>query len=415
MAALPIPGSESQRGQSTGSPIAEAAIAQDLADYVDDERSTASSDEDGSEATTVRLGTTPRSLAGSYRRPSFFTAGSRCTVVPQPVGQDVLSRQEKEQAIEQERALLCDNNVIPSGHLQPKAVGNLQKMLGGILPQASVAADEADVESGVEEPIVRSNGLPSHPDEVPTETTSLLGPRNGDTTAIDRKWEEAVEAGLIHTTWRREAHVLTKYSAPLMLTFILQYSLSMASIFAVGHLGKVELGAVSLSSMTANITGFAVYNGLATSLDTLCAQAFGSGKKRLVGLQMQRMVLFLFVVTIPISICWFFADKILMRITPETEVAVLAGRYLKIIIWGAPGYACFESGKRYAQAQGIFTASLYVLLICAPLNAFMHWLFVWVCCLRKISEYTVLLTLSIRNGNGGSSGRPYRWPYRRTS
>ncbi len=64
---------------------------------------------------------------------------------------------------------------------------------------------------------------------------------------------------------------------------------------------------------------------------------------------------------------------------PEKDVAVLAGRYLRIVLIGAPGYATFESGKRYLQAQGLFSASLYVLLICAPLNAFMNWLFVWVC------------------------------------
>lgn len=58
-------------------------------------------------------------------------------------------------------------------------------------------------------------------------------------------------------------------------------------------------------------------------------------------------------------------------------MAVLAALYLKIILIGLPGYACFESGKRYLQAQGLFTASLYVLLICAPLNAFLNWLFVW--------------------------------------
>jgi len=122
----------------------------------------------------------------------------------------------------------------------------------------------------------------------------------------------------------------------------------------------------------------AVYQGLATSLDTLCAQAFGSGKKKLVGLQMQRMVCFLWVITIPIALLWFFADKILNRIVPEKDVADLAGLYLKVVALGAPGYAAFESGKRYVQAQGIFSASLYVLLICAPLNAFLNWLFVWV-------------------------------------
>lgn len=63
---------------------------------------------------------------------------------------------------------------------------------------------------------------------------------------------------------------------------------------------------------------------------------------------------------------------------PEPEVAVLAGRYLKILLIGAPGYACFESGKRFVQAQGLFSATFYVLLFCAPLNALMNWLFIWV-------------------------------------
>jgi len=184
-------------------------------------------------------------------------------------------------------------------------------------------------------------------------------------------------AGRIKTTWQREAKVLSRYSAPLIVTFLLQYSLTVASIFTVGHLGTVELGAVSLASMTANITGYAVYQGLGTSLDTLCAQAYGSGHKKLVGLQMQRMVYFLFVCTIPIGIIWLCAEPILIRIVPERATARLAAQYLRVILIGAPGYACFESGKRYTQAQGLFSASLYVLLICAPLNAFMNYLFVW--------------------------------------
>src|ERR1700761_5549553 len=98
----------------------------------------------------------------------------------------------------------------------------------------------------------------------------------------------------------KDAHKLL--STPLMATFLLQYSLTVASIFTVGHIGTAELGAVSLASMPANITGYAIYQGLATSLDTLCSQAYGSGKKQLVGLQLQRMVWFLWCLTIPIGI-----------------------------------------------------------------------------------------------------------------
>lgn len=217
--------------------------------------------------------------------------------------------------------------------------------------------------------------------QVSTESTALLGAPGDNgipSEEIDRKWEEAVTAGLINTTWQREAQVIVRYSLPLMVTFLLQYSLTVASIFTIGHLGKEELGAVSLASMTVSITGNAVYSGLSTSLDTLCAQAYGSGKKKLVGLQMLRMVYFLWLVTVPIAVLWFFSEHILAKIVPEKEVAAMAGLYLKIALLGTPGYACFESGKRYLQAQGVFSASLWVLLVCAPLNAFMNWFFVWV-------------------------------------
>lgn len=130
--------------------------------------------------------------------------------------------------------------------------------------------------------------------------------------------------------------------------------------------------------MTANITGYAVYQGLATSLDTLAAQAYGSGRKKLVGLQLQRMIYFLWAITIPVGTIWACSTMFLEAIVPDRETARLAGMYLRILTLGAPGYAAFESGKRFVQAQGLFSATLYCLLVCAPLNAIMNYGFVWV-------------------------------------
>ncbi|PUU80183.1 mate-domain-containing protein [Tuber borchii] len=180
------------------------------------------------------------------------------------------------------------------------------------------------------------------------ETTALLG---GHTEDIS-KWDEAIAAGIVHTSYTREAKTLVKYAAPLWFTFLLQYSLTFASLFSAGTLGKNELAAVTLASMTANITGYAVYQGLSTSLDTLCAQAYGSGNKTLVGLHLQRMIWFLGLVSVPIVTAWYFAEPILSVIIPEPELAILSGRYLRILTIGAPGFALFEAGKRFTQAQG---------------------------------------------------------------
>lgn len=363
-----------------GSPIAQASIARDLAEDSDSEAAGSESEsESDSETDTVRPSTSAPghnySFVGSYRRPSFSGAGNRATVLPRSTQEhDRLSKRERNQALEEERSLLRDNNIIPPKHPQADE-GRRKSLFAGYL---NIPGGDRKISQG-DEPLPPDNAG----DALASEVSPLLGDPTlpyggqGDPENVEAKWDQAVAAGMIQTTWQREAKVIARYSGPLMVTFVLQYSLTVASIFTVGHIGTVELGAVSLASMSANITGYAIYQGLATSLDTLCAQAFGSGRKKLVGLQMQRMVYFLWSITIPIAMIWLAADKILSALVPEPEVAHLAGLYLKVVLFGAPGYAAFEAGKRFVQAQGLFSASLYVLLFCAPFNAFMNWLLVW--------------------------------------
>ena len=405
-------GSPFSRSFASSSPIAASAIARDLENYSDEDQTPT---DEASDSSTARppgsyTSTNARSLAGSYRRPSNFTSISHATVIPWAGEQQVLSKSERQHIIEEERDLLSDNNVISPEHAHGKSQG-LQHRVSGLLSAAIRQGPPSRRASRSS----RSRSRVRESDRV-SETTALLGEpvdsgsgSEMDSEEIDLKWDEAVAAGLIQTTWQREAKVIGKYSLPLMVTFLLQYSLTVASIFTIGHLGKEELGAVSLASMTVTITGNAVYSGLATSLDTLCSQAYGSGKRKLVGLQMLRMVYFLWMITIPIMVLWYFSEHILAKIVPEKEVAEMAGLYLKIALLGTPGYACFESGKRYLQAQGVFSASLYVLIFCAPLNAFLNWFFVWVSTYSYIFFRKNNIDRDGRNFNGASLEHRSLW------
>ncbi|KAG9238466.1 MATE transporter [Amylocarpus encephaloides] len=362
----------------SSSPIAQESLARDLAECSDDQEEALEdegndSDDESSEASTVRLSDRQHSMSSSYRRPSFVAfGGARPAITPHPAETTYLSKKEKKQSRDEERSLLRDNHLAPPKHPAPpkrSAFGKLYKRI--FSPRRPVK--QGDPEEPSEVPSFTT---------VPSETSLLLPDGAGEShrtqhERLNRQWEEAVAAGKIKTTWQRESKTIVGYAGPLVITFLLQYSLTVASIFTVGHLGTIELGAVSLASMTANITGYAIYQGLATSLDTLCAQAYGSGKRHLVGLQLQRMVYFLWALTIPIGIVWLSAEKILERLVPEKRSAELAGLYLRVLLIGAPGYSLFEAGKRFVQAQGLFSATTYVLLIGAPLNAFMNWLFVW--------------------------------------
>lgn len=177
-----------------------------------------------------------------------------------------------------------------------------------------------------------------------------------------------------------ETRTLLKYSVPLIITFLLQYSLTVASVFSVGRLGPTELAAVSLSSMTANISGYAIIQGVSTCLDTLCAQAHGRKDFNTVGLHFVRCTYLLLLCYVPMFMLWmFFSEPILLYLVGEDKhhLVTLASHYLQVLSLGLPGFIVFENLKHFLQSQGIFHASTYVLLFCAPMNAFLNYFLVW--------------------------------------
>ncbi|KAK3990050.1 ethionine resistance-conferring protein 1 [Cladorrhinum sp. PSN332] len=348
----------------SSSPLAQESLARDLAALSDEDDDVAVDYDENDDDTTP--GPT------LYRRPSGIAFGTiRPALGPGGLLDEspALTRVERARSRDAERSLLRDNHILPPKHHHNPPQGGLAGFLSGLYRK--MFSTKLPLPRGDEEAprIVISAG----------ETAPLLGDRrrsSGGDELLDEQWEAAVAAGQIRTTWQREAKTIATYSRSLVVTFFLQYSLNVVSIFAVARLGTVELGAVSLASMTATITLYAPVQGLCTCLDTLCSQAFGSGKKELVGLQLQRMVYFLLLCIIPVAVVWLNAEPILRSLIGK-ESAAFAATYLRIILLGAPAYACFEAGKRFVQAQGLFQATTYVLLVAAPSNALMNWLFVW--------------------------------------
>lgn len=354
------------------SPLANEVLARDL-EACPDEDVTADTDDNGNESESSD------DIPGPtlYRRPSRIAFGTvRPALSVGPAGLDeqpILTPMERARSRDAERSLLRDNHILPPKHHRSQQNRGLLATLYKRIFSTKVPLREADEEN-------------PHIVVQPTETTALLGDERGRSGApeghhhhehLNEQWEAAVAAGQIRTTWQREAKTIAGYSKSLIITFVLQYSLQVTSIFAVSRLGTLELGAVSLASMTATITCNAPVQGLATSLDTLCAQAYGSGHKQLVGLQMQRMVYFLFILLLPIGVVWTNSEAILLSMGIQPESAAFASVYLKIMIFGTPAYMTFEAGKRFVQAQGLFHATTYVLLIAAPTNIFLSWFFVW--------------------------------------
>ncbi|KAL6942379.1 hypothetical protein ACO0QE_003554 [Hanseniaspora vineae] len=185
------------------------------------------------------------------------------------------------------------------------------------------------------------------------------------------------------TTILHEIKFLFTNSAPLICTFLMQFSLSLSSLFVIGNLcvdpvtgsSAKYLSSASLAVMTFSITGLAVIEGLSTSLDTFCSQAFGAQKYTKVGLYTQRCTLMILTALFPIVCSWWVSARWLSVFIPQEDLLEDIQDFLRIMSLGIPALTMFETGKRFVQTQGHYNVSTYSLISIFPINlVLIYWM-----------------------------------------
>ncbi|KAK1218122.1 ethionine resistance protein [Marasmius sp. AFHP31] len=172
---------------------------------------------------------------------------------------------------------------------------------------------------------------------------------------------------------------LLRDSIPVILSYILQNSIQTVSIVIAGRLGAHELSASTFRDLgdlvglilvkSALSPGWCIALGGTTALDTLGSQAFtGSSRPTDLSVHLQRCILLLWILLLPVCITWAFIEPILVALGQPADLAADVQKFLRVLIVGAPGYVGFESLKKYLQCQGIMELSTTALLIMSPLN-----------------------------------------------
>ncbi|KAG6812521.1 hypothetical protein H0H92_002412 [Tricholoma furcatifolium] len=156
---------------------------------------------------------------------------------------------------------------------------------------------------------------------------------------------------------------------------LLEHSLTLVPVISIGHLSTTALAAVSLGTMTANVTGLSILQGLASGLDTVLPSAYTSERPE-VGVWAQRMGERVSLVS-PLYFIWFNAESLLLALKQDPEVASLAALYLRCYSLCLPAIAFNSISRRYFQSQGLFYIQTRIICIAAPVNILLTYLLVW--------------------------------------
>ncbi|KAF3332059.1 MATE efflux family protein 5-like protein [Carex littledalei] len=125
-----------------------------------------------------------------------------------------------------------------------------------------------------------------------------------------------------------EAGKILSLAMPMILTGLLLYLRSMISMLFLGRLGGLALAGGSLAIGFANITGYSVLSGLAMGMEPICGQAFGAKRHNLLGLTLQRTILLLLCVSIPIALLWTCMRPILLLCGQDESISSAAQQFI---------------------------------------------------------------------------------------
>uniref|UniRef100_A0ACD5ZZ51 Uncharacterized protein n=1 Tax=Avena sativa TaxID=4498 RepID=A0ACD5ZZ51_AVESA len=170
-----------------------------------------------------------------------------------------------------------------------------------------------------------------------------------------------------------------KLGLPIAFTNTLNSSILFVSLMFVGHLSDSEhiFAGTALATSFANVTGFSMMIGLSSALDTFCGQAFGAKEEASVGVHMQRAMLVLITICVPVSVVWNFTEPILILIRQNRDVSAVAGSYIRWMIPALFGCALVQCQTRFLNNQRVVIPLILSSLMCSVLNVPLCWLLVF--------------------------------------
>ncbi|KAI4389916.1 hypothetical protein MLD38_002083 [Melastoma candidum] len=173
-----------------------------------------------------------------------------------------------------------------------------------------------------------------------------------------------------------ESRRLWKLAGPAICTALCQYSLGALTQTFAGLVGEIELAAVSVENSVIAGLAFGVMLGMGSALETLCGQAFGAGKLRMLGVYMQRSWVILLTTACLLVPIYVFSPPILVLIGETAEISAAAGKFALWMIPQLFAYALNFPIQKFLQAQQKVTVMLWISVGVLVFHGVFSWLFI---------------------------------------
>ncbi|KAL4193440.1 hypothetical protein AMTRI_Chr06g176910 [Amborella trichopoda] len=171
-----------------------------------------------------------------------------------------------------------------------------------------------------------------------------------------------------------ESKKLWYLAGPAIFTSTCLYSLGAITQAFAGHVGTLELAAVSVENSVIAGFSYGLLLGMGSALETLCGQAYGAGQLDMLGIYMQRSWVILITTALILSIFYVFATPFLILIGQDHRIADAAGLFSLYMIPQLLAYAVYFSIQKFLQAQSRMMSMAVIASTALLLHTFFSWL-----------------------------------------
>ena len=137
-----------------------------------------------------------------------------------------------------------------------------------------------------------------------------------------------------------------------------------------------KVSGLFLGQTIIGITAYAIMQGITVGMCTLCSQAHGAGKHKLVGTYFMRALLIGLLTCFPLWSIWISVTPLLHYITGDIELAEGAGQYTRIYCLGYPAYIYYKLANGFLQSQNIVYSIMCIMVASNICNICLQYVFI---------------------------------------